>query len=120
MEASGDELRAGAANRQASRGTSTMRRRSVVATIAVFLSAVLAGSPDAVHAAPTQSPNGTRLIPAAGTTSIRDLPTGSVSGLQQPEIRKERPEEDAGGDDATLANRAAPNKPKGPFPNAPL
>ncbi|HKE71964.1 MAG TPA: hypothetical protein VKB57_00005, partial [Acidimicrobiales bacterium] len=108
-------------------------RRAATGAIALLLSASFVAVPGVVTPAGAQvAPGGgTRAIPAAGTTSIRALPFGA-EGLQQPELRQGRPEEegDAPGDDLVATtqrgeagqfNRANPAMKGGsPFPKKPL
>jgi hypothetical protein len=108
-----------------------MKRRAVVVGIALLVSTAVVAAPGVPSPAGAQAaPGGTRLIPAAATTSIRSQPQG-VEGLQQPEIREGR-EEEEGAVETDLAaaepqgeagefNRANPMGPHGnPFPRQPL
>jgi hypothetical protein len=91
-----------------------MKRRAVVGGIALLLSATVVVAPGVPSPAGAQAaPTGTRLIPAAATTSIRSQPIG-VEGIQQPEIRVGRPEEE-GGSVATDMTAVAPQGEAGQF-----
>src|SRR5262245_354720 len=72
-------------------------KRAATGAIALLLSASFVALPGVATPAGAQvAPGGgTRAIPAAGTTSIRNLPLGA-EGLQQPELRQGRPEEEGG------------------------
>jgi hypothetical protein len=84
----------------------------------------------ATPAGAQEVPGGTRAIPAVGTTSIRSLPFG-VEGLQQPELREGRAEEEgavetdlaatASRGEAGQFNRLNPAfRGASPFPKKPL
>jgi hypothetical protein len=74
-----------------------MKRRGIAGgLIALLFGATIVALPAAAPTGAQTAPAGTRLVPAAGTTSIRALPQGQA-GLQQPEIRVGRPEEEGGG-----------------------
>jgi hypothetical protein len=109
-----------------------MKRCRRAPGIALLLCATVVVVPDLSAPAGAQVPGGTRAIPAAGTTSIRSLPFGS-EGLQQPELRRRRSEQEgpaaAATDLAAVAaqgeagefNREHPSfKDRGPFPKRPL
>lgn len=102
-----------------------MRRAVLAGSTAFLISAVIVVSP-AVAPTGALALEGTRSIPAAGTTSIRSLPFGS-EGLQQPELRARR--QDQEGPAANFAvqveavefNRGRPEfKDHDPFPKRPL
>jgi hypothetical protein len=110
-----------------------MRRVATGASALLLGASVLvlpsvAATPAGAQVAP---PGGTRAIPAAGTTSIRTLPFGA-EGLQQPEIRQGRPEEEGGAPvetdmvattqrgEAGQFNREHPFFDRSPFPKEPL
>ncbi len=107
-----------------------MKRRAFVGGIALLLSTTVVVAPGVPSPAGAQAaPGGTRLIPAAGTTSIRSLPFGA-EGLQQPEIREGREEEEGGSVETDLTavapqgeagqfNREHPNR-RNAFPPKPL
>ena len=96
--------------------------------MALLLGATIVAVPGGAPAGAQTAPSGTRSLPAAGTTSIRSLPVGQ-EGLQQPELREGRAEEE-GGDPAFAAveaqaqagafNRGHPATDHGPFPDEPL
>jgi len=106
-----------------------MRRRIAAGGFALLLTAGMFVAPGISPIAPAgaQVAGGTRSIPASGTTSIRSLPFGA-EGLQQPEIRHGREEEEAAGLAATEAEGQAGEfgreRPEfshgGPFPRRPL
>jgi hypothetical protein len=107
-----------------------MKRRAFVGGIALLLSATVVVAPGVPSPAGAQVPSGTRLIPAAGTTAIRSTPQGA-EGLQQPEFREGREEEEgavatdlaavAPQGEAGQFNRANPMGPhSNPFPRQPL
>ena len=100
-------------------------RRAAWGGTALLISAVIFVTPG-VPPAGVQALDGTRSIPAAGTTSIRSLPFGS-EGLQQPELRARRQDQEgpaanlAARGDAVEFNRARPEfKDRDPFPKQPL
>ena len=106
-----------------------MKRRAIAGGIVLLLNATFVAFPGAAAPAGAQVPDGTRAIPAAGTTSIRPLPCGT-EGLQQPELRTQRPEEEgaaaalsavAAQGEAGEFNRDRPEfRDRGPFPKRPL
>ncbi len=107
-----------------------MKRRAVVGGIALLLGATAVVAPGVPSPAGAQAASsGTRLIPASATTSIRSQPIG-VEGIQQPEIRVGRPEEEAGSVETDMTavapqgeagqfNREHPNH-RNAFPPQPL
>jgi hypothetical protein len=107
-----------------------MKRRAVLGGIALLLGSTVVVAPGVSLPAGAQVPSGTRLIPAAGTTSIRSLPQG-VEGLQQPEIREGREEEEGARDTDLVAVEAQGEagqfgrehpafRDQNPFPRQPL
>ena len=106
-----------------------MRRRIAAGGFALLLTAGMFVAPGISPIAPAgaQVAGGTRPIPASGTTSIRSLPFGA-EGLQQPEFRHGREEEEAAGLAATetegQAGEFGRERPEfrhgGPFPRRPL
>jgi hypothetical protein len=62
---------------------------------------------------------GTRLVPAGGTTSIRNGVTGA-DGLAQPEVRPHHNQPSSGQSAGNVANRPRPGYKNGKFPPKPL
>ena len=109
-----------------------MRTRIAALGTALLIASTVGLVPGAPpSAAQTAEPGGTRSIPATGTTSIRELPTGAEGGLQQPELRNRRqgtqpnqPRDTSGAvaaqGQAGEFGRAHPGFSRGPFPDEPL
>ncbi|MGH9209827.1 MAG: sialidase family protein [Acidimicrobiales bacterium] len=105
------------------------RRRTVAGIVTLLITGGLFTVPGVSTVAPAgaQTAGNTRAIPAAGTTSIRELPFGA-DGLQQPEIRNRRQDQD--GPASTMVAVESPgnagefnrHRPRNddPFPRAPL
>lgn len=92
-----------------------MKKVIPLGAAAVLIGAMGVTLPAATTAA-TAADGGTRLIPSAGTTSIRAGAEGP-EGLQQPELRPYQRADESG--DADAAHPLATGK-RGPFPDHPL
>jgi hypothetical protein len=92
-----------------------MKSRKMFSVVLILALLVSALSVLSVSAAPLAAGNGTRQIPAGGTTSIRSVGEGA-DGLQQPELRPGAAEADGGGS----INRPRPGFKNGKFPKKPL
>lgn len=91
-----------------------MRSRLYLALVGSLVGTVIL-----IVAAPAApgAPQSTRLVPSAGTTSIRDTPTG-VDGIANPELRPHAEGDGEGGD--VDVNRPRPGFKNGKFPKNPL
>jgi len=90
-----------------------MRARMIPVGIVMIVSAV------GLLAVAAPALAGTRLVPAGGTTSIRNGVTGA-DGLAQPEVRPHHNQPSSGQSAGNVANRPRPGYKNGKFPPKPL